>query len=168
MRQPLELLIDRYQKNLFAAAFNVCANAQDAEDVVQDTFLQYYSTNKQFNDEEHIKAWLLRVAINKAKDVTRRSRRKNTVSLEELTTDIPFEDPEVETFFDEVMNLPEHYRVAIHLFYYEDMAVKDIANCLQISEGSVKMRLSRGRDLLKERLTEDDDNDRSGKIQKCG
>lgn len=43
MRQPLELLIDRYQKNLFAAAFNVCANAQDAEDVVQDTFLQYYS-----------------------------------------------------------------------------------------------------------------------------
>ena len=168
MRQPLELLIDRYQKNLFAAAFNVCANAQDAEDVVQDTFLQYYSANKQFNDEEHIKAWLLRVAINKAKDLTRRSRRKNTVSLEELTTDIPFEDPEVETFFDEVMNLPEHYRVAIHLFYYEDMAVKDIANCLQISEGSVKMRLSRGRDLLKERLTEDDDNDRSGKIQKCG
>ena len=168
MRQPLELLIDRYQKNLFAAAFNVCANAQDAEDVVQDTFLQYYSANKQFSDEEHIKAWLLRVAINKAKDMTRRSRRKNTVSLEELTTDIPFEDPEVETFFDEVMNLPEHYRVAIHLFYYEDMAVKDIANCLQISEGSVKMRLSRGRDLLKERLTEDDDNDRSGKIQKCG
>ena len=168
MRQPLELLIDRYQKNLFAAAFNVCANAQDAEDAVQDTFLQYYSTNKQFNDEEHIKAWLLRVAINKAKDVTRRSRRKNTVSLEELTTDIPFEDPEVETFFDEVMNLSEKYRVAIHLFYYEDMAVKDIANCLQISEGSVKMRLSRGRDLLKERLTEDDDNDRSGKIQKCG
>jgi RNA polymerase sigma-70 factor (ECF subfamily) len=168
MRLSLELLIDRYQKNLFAAALNVCANAQDAEDVVQDTFLQYYSANKQFNDEEHIKAWLLRVAINKAKDVTRRSRRKNTVSLEDLNEDIPFEDPEVETFFDEVMSLPEKYRVAIHLFYYEDMAVKDIANCLQISEGNVKMRLSRGRDLLKERLTEDDDNDRSGKIQKCG
>lgn len=168
MRQSLELLIERYQKNLFAAAYNVCANAQDAEDVVQDTFIQYYSTNKQFNDEEHIKAWLLRVAINKAKDVTRRFRWKNTVSLEDLSTDIPFEDPEVETFFDEVMKLPEKYRVAIHLFYYEDMAVKDIADCLQISEGSVKMRLSRGRDLLKERLTEDDDNDRSRKIQKCG
>ena len=168
MRQPLELLIDRYQKNLFAAAYNVCANAQDAEDVVQDTFLQYYSTNKQFNDEEHIKAWLLRVAINKAKDAARRYRWKNTVSLEDLTEEIPFEDPETESFFDEVMRLPEKYRVAIHLFYYEDMAVKDIANCLQISEGSVKMRLSRGRDLLKERLTEDDDDDRSGKIQKCG
>ena len=168
MRQSLELLIDRYQKNLFAAAFNVCANAQDAEDAVQDTFLQYYSTNKQFNDEEHIKAWLLRVAINKAKDAARRYRWKNTVSLEDLTEEIPFEDPEVESFFDEVMRLPEKYRVAIHLFYYEDMAVKDIAQCLRISEGSVKMRLSRGRDLLKERLTEDDDNDRSGKIQKCG
>lgn len=168
MRQSLELLIDRYQKNLFAAAFNVCANAQDAEDAVQDTFLQYYSTNKQFNDEEHIKAWLLRVAINKAKDAARRYRWKNTVSLEELTEEIPFEDPEAESFFDEVMRLPEKYRVAIHLFYYEDMAVKDIAQCLRISEGSVKMRLSRGRDLLKERLTEDDDNDRSGKIQKCG
>ena len=168
MRQSLELLIERYQKNLFAAAYNVCANAQDAEDVVQDTFLQYYSANKQFTDEEHIKAWLLRVAINKAKDVTRRFRRKNTVSLEELCEDIPFEDPEVETFFDEVMNLPEKYRVAIHLFYYEDMAVREIADCLNISEGSVKMRLSRGRDLLKERLTEDDDNDRARKIQACG
>lgn len=168
MRQPLELLIDRYQKNLFAAAYNVCANAQDAEDVVQDTFLQYYSINKQFNDEEHIKAWLLRVAINKAKDVTRRSRWKSTVPLEDLKEDIPFEDPEIETFFDEVMSLPEKYRVAIHLFYYEDMAVKDIADCLKISEGSVKMRLSRARDLLKERLTEDDDDDRSGKIQMCG
>ena len=168
MRLPLELLIDRYQKNLFAAAYNVCANAQDAEDVVQDTFLQYYCTNKQFNDEEHIKAWLLRVAINKAKDAARRFRWKNTVSLEDLNEDIPFEDPEVETLFVEVMRLPEKYRVAIHLFYYEDMAVKDIAECLQISEGSVKMRLSRGRDLLKQKLTEDEDNDRSGKIQKCG
>ena len=168
MRQSLELLIERYQKNLFAAAYNVCANAQDAEDVVQDTFLQYYSVNKQFNDEEHIKAWLLRVAINKAKDVTRRSRWKSTVSLEDINEDIPFEDPEVETFFDEVMKLPEKYRVAIHLFYYEDMAVKDIADCLKISEGSVKMRLSRARDLLKERLTEDDDHDRSRKIQACG
>ena len=121
-----------------------------------------------FNDEEHIKAWLLRVAINKAKDAARRYRWKNTVSLEDLTEEIPFEDPETESFFDEVMRLPEKYRVAIHLFYYEDMAVKDIAQCLRISEGSVKMRLSRGRDLLKERLTEDDDNDRSGKIQKCG
>ena len=152
MRLPLELLIDRYQKNLFAAAYNVCANAQDAEDVVQDTFLQYYSTNKQFNDEEHIKAWLLRVAINKAKDVTRRFRWKNAVSLEDLNEDIPFEDPEVETFFDEVMKLPEKYRVAIHLFYYEEMSVREIAQCLGITEQNVKTRLSRARDQLREKM----------------
>lgn len=155
MRQPLELLIKRYQKNLFTAAFNICANYADAEDVVQDTFVQYYLSDKQFHDEEHLKAWLLRVAINKAKDVSRSFFRRRTVPLEALGEDIPFEAPDDENCFREVMRLPEKYRIVIHLFYYEDMAVKEIASLLHISEGSVKMRLSRGRDCLKTMITEE-------------
>ena len=65
MRIATEVLVEKYKDHLFAAAFNVCKNAADADDVVQDTFLQYHTTNRQFENEQHIRAWLIRVAINK-------------------------------------------------------------------------------------------------------
>lgn len=67
MRQPVQELIERYQNNLYAIAFNICKNQADAEDVVQDTLIQYYTTSKDFEDEQHIRAWLIRIVINKAK-----------------------------------------------------------------------------------------------------
>ena len=83
MRQSLEELIEAYQKSLYAAAFNICRNTDDANDVVQDTFIQYYTTKKQFQDEEHLKAWLLRVAINRAKDISRSFWKKNRLAIED-------------------------------------------------------------------------------------
>jgi RNA polymerase sigma-70 factor (ECF subfamily) len=68
MKPSVEILIDNYRSNLYATAFNVCKNRQDAEDVVQDTFIQYLSQKKDFESEQHIRAWLIRVAINKAKN----------------------------------------------------------------------------------------------------
>ena len=67
MKQPIQELIERYQSNLYAVAFNVCKNAEDAQDVVQDTFIQYHTSKKDFESEQHIRAWLIRVTINKAK-----------------------------------------------------------------------------------------------------
>lgn len=64
MRQTIQELVERYQNSLYAVAFNVCKNQQDAEDAVQDTFLQYYNSKKEFESEQHIRAWLIRVAIN--------------------------------------------------------------------------------------------------------
>ena len=61
MRIATEVLVEKYKDHLFAAAFNVCKNAADADDVVQDTFLQYHTTNRQFENEQHIRAWLIRV-----------------------------------------------------------------------------------------------------------
>lgn len=155
MRQPLEILIERYQKSLYAAAFNICQNADDANDVVQDTLIQYHTSTKQFHDEEHLKAWLLRVAINQAKDLTRSFWRKNKISLEEYTDTIPFTSPENSELFEEVMHLPQKYRIVIHLHYYEDLSVKEIAEILGTGESAVKMRLSRGRDLLRNVLKGD-------------
>lgn len=123
MRLPTQELFEKYQNNLYAVAFNVCKNAEDAEDVVQDTFIQYYSFKKQFDNEQHIRAWLIRVAINKAKN----------------------------------MNLPEKYRIVIHLFYFEDYTIHEIAKILKLSEGNV--RLSRARSLLREKLQEEWEND---------
>lgn len=160
MRQPVQELFVRYRNSLYAAAFNVCKNAQDAEDAVQDTFIQYYSSKKEFDNEQHIRAWLIRAAINKAKNTNRTFWKKNRTSLEEYMETLAFETPESEELFGAVMNLPGKYRIVIHLFYYEDYAIREIASILNISENNVKVRLSRGRLLLKEKLKEEWENDK--------
>lgn len=156
MRQSLEELIEAYQKSLYAAAFNICRNTDDANDVVQDTFIQYYTTKKQFQDEEHLKAWLLRVAINRAKDISRSFWKKNRLSIEDYADVVPFESREETGLFEAVMRLPEKYREVIHLYYYEDLSIKETARILRITEGSVKMRLSRGRSFLRDVFKEEE------------
>ena len=156
MRQSLEELIEAYQKSLYAAAFNICRNTADANDVVQDPFIQYYTTKKQFQDEEHLKAWLLRVAINRAKDISRSFWKKNRLSIEDYADAVPFESREETGLFEAVMRLPEKYREVIHLYYYEDLSIKETARILRITEGSVKMRLSRGRSFLRDVFKEEE------------
>lgn len=160
MKQSTQELVTLYQSSLFAAAFNVCKNAQDAEDVVQDTFIQYYISNKEFDSEQHIRAWLIRVAINKAKNVNRTFWRQNKLSLEDYMESLTFETPEDEHLFETVMSLPEKYRIVIHLFYYEDYAVSEIADILKLSQSNVKVRLSRGREMLRKILKEEWDDDK--------
>ena len=155
MRIPVQELVEMYKNNIYAAAFNICKSAADAEDVVQETFLQYYMTKKEFDDEKHIRYWILRVAINKAKNIQSSFRRKNEMSLEDYVETLTFETPESRELFEEVMKLPEKYRVVIHLFYYEDYSIKEIAKILRVTESSVKVRLSRGRAKLKDALKED-------------
>lgn len=160
MRKPVQELIERYQDNLYAVAFNVCKNAEDAEDVVQDTFIQYHTSKKNFENEQHIRAWLIRVAINKAKNMNHTFWRQHKLSLEDYMETLTFETPESENLFETVMKLPEKYRIVIHLFYYEDYAIREIADILKISESNVKVRLSRGRTLLKEALQEEWEDDK--------
>lgn len=154
MKPPVEGLVKKYRNNLYAAAFSVCRNAQDAEDVVQDTFIQYMMQKKPFESEEHIRAWLLRVAINKAKNKCSAFFRKNTIPLEDYMETLTFETQESSELFEAVMNLPEKYRIVIHLFYYEDYSVKEIAEILKVTQSNVKVRLSRGRESLRSTLKE--------------
>lgn len=94
MKPAVETLIETYRNNLYVAAFQVCRNAQDAEDVVQDTFIQYWTQNKEFESQEHIRAWLLRVAINKAKNKARSFFRRNAVPLEDYMQTLTFDSEE--------------------------------------------------------------------------
>lgn len=165
MRLPLETVIETNQKSLYAAAFNVCKNAEDAEDILQETFLAYHLSAKQFQTEEHLRAWLLRVAINKAKDVTRSFWRRNRQTLEDYTEGLVFPNEESKELFGAVMNLPEKYRTVIHLYYYEDYSTREIAGILRLSEANVRVRLSRGRTLLKGELKEGWNDDEQGEIQ---
>lgn len=159
MKIETEVLVERFRDNLFSVAFNVCGNAADAEDVVQETFLRYHTTSKQFDSEAHIRAWLLRVSINKAKNVNRAFRRRPVVPLEDYMESLSFESQGAQDLFEQVMKLPEKYRVVLHLFYYEDYAVREIAKILGESESNVKTRLSRARKLLKNYLKEEWNDD---------
>ncbi len=154
MKQAVEVVVELYERSLYAVAFNVCKNAQDAEDVVQDTFLRYFSHKKEFASEEHIKAWLIRVAINRAKTRLSQLWRRPTIPLEEYMESLSFPSDEASELFEAVMNLPDKYRVVLHLFYYESYSVQDMADILKITESNVKKRLSRGRAALRETLKE--------------
>ncbi|MEY8332808.1 sigma-70 family RNA polymerase sigma factor [Lachnospiraceae bacterium 47-T17] len=155
MKQPINELVERYRDNLFAVAFHVCKNAADADDVVQDTFLQYYLTGKKFENEQHIRAWLIRVAINRAKNVSRSFWRQHKQPLEEYMGTLAFETPQDQELFEAVMGLPEKYRIVIHLYYYEDFSIHEIAAALKLTESNVKTRLSRGRGMLRKALKEE-------------
>ena len=96
----IEELVERYEYSLYAVAFNVCKNQQDAEDAVQDTFLQYYNSKKEFESEQHIRAWLIRVAIIKAMMKNQSFWRKNKTSLGDYMETLVFETPESEHLFE--------------------------------------------------------------------
>ena len=152
MRMETQALAETYRDRLFAAAFQVCGNAADAADAAQEALLRYHISEKQFESEQHIRAWLLRVAINCAKNVSRSFFRRNTVPLEDYMDSLEFDSGESREIFREVMNLPETYRLVIHLYYYEDYSVAEIGRILGLTESNVKVRLSRGRQLLKKAL----------------
>ena len=151
---------ERYKDTIFRIALNYCKNCTDADDITQNVLIRCYKSNKAFDSEEHLRNWLIRVAINKAKNTNRTFWKKNRTSLEEYMETLAFETPESEELFGAVMNLPGKYRIVIHLFYYEDYAIREIAGILNISENNVKVRLSRGRLLLKEKLKEEWENDK--------
>ncbi len=155
MRRSVDEAFQKYGDRVFSAAFSICRCREDADDVVQDTFLKYYLQNRDYIDDTHLKAWLLRVAVNRAKDISRTFWRKNRVSWEEYMDELEFAQPEDRSLFQAVMRLPERYRTVIHLFYYEEYSVQEIASILGRSQGTVKSQLSRGRQLLKTMLTED-------------
>ncbi len=155
MRLSTEETLTKYKDRLFTIALNICQNPADADDAVQDVFIKYYSLNKEFDDETHLKAWLIRVTINRAKDITSSFWRKHRETLEEYMETLVFEEPEDGRLFEAVIKLPEKYRIAIHLYYYEEYSVREIADILKSRESTVKSQLSRGRKLLREKLKEE-------------
>lgn len=159
MKLSVDEAYEKYADRVFGAAFSVCRNQADADDVTQDTFIRYYSRSQDYEDESHIRAWLLRVAINRAKDITSSFWRKNKVTWEEYMDELVFPEPEDNRLFEAVMQLPEKYRIVIHLFYYEEYSISEIAKLLRSREGTVKSQLSRGRKLLKNMLMEDWNDD---------
>ena len=149
----IENIIRRYQNTIFRIAFTYCRNKSDAEDIAQEVFLRYLKYNKDFETEEHLKAWLIRVAVNLSKDLLRSSWMSKTDSISKHEN-LFAEDQEKSEIYYAIMSLSEKYRSVIFLYYYEDYDVKEIAEILDRSETAVQTQLRRARAILKQKLNE--------------
>lgn len=153
--QAKQLLCKKYQSMLYRVAFSNLRNRADAEDAVQETFLRYFKGNQEFESEEHAKAWFLRVTLNICHDMTRSAWMQKIVSIEELPEwkqDFQVPYVEMDETLWQVLELPITYRNPLYLFYYEDYSIREIGEILGMQENTVKTRLRRGRELLKEKL----------------
>lgn len=132
---------------LFKICLVILGNEQDAQDAIQDTFYRYLYTQPEFSDEEHEKAWLIRVAVNISKDMRRFQQRHPKVSMEQLED--YYQSPKEGEILEELLRLPYKLKTVIYLHYIEGYQVKEIASMLNISQAAVKKRLQRGREQLK-------------------
>ena len=146
-------IITEYFDMVYHLALSQTKDKAHADDVVQEVFLRFIKSDKEFTDKEHIKAWLIRVTINTAKDMLKSSERKNLSICEDiLYNQIDDSQNTDNSVLECVFNLEEKYRIIIHLYYYEEYSLKEIASILQLPLATVGTRLSRGRKILKTML----------------
>lgn len=141
----------RYIDTVYRVAFNYIKSAADADDVTQNVFLKLLQERKGFESDEHVKNWLIRVAINECKNLTR-SKWWRQESFEDYAATLTFDTPARSDLFYAVMELPKRYRLPIYLYYYEEYSTQDIADILKVPKSTVCTQLKRGRELLKEAL----------------
>lgn len=169
--------VKTYTDIVYRTALSYTKAAQDAEDVTQTVFMKLIEAKDEFEDEEHLRRWLIRVAVNECKNLwksfwrrsvglfgftdedaqepydfkghTERGRRRG------MPPKVPeFEELSQSALYEAVMALPKDYRIVVHLFYYEDYRTAEIAKLLHIREQTVRTRLVRARNKLKQRLEE--------------
>ena len=144
----------RYRNTIYRISFNYFKNPHDAEDAVQDVLLKLYTSKKNFESDNHIRNWIIRITINHCKNILRMPWRRKNVTLDDVVEyKMVYTESENE-LLTEVLQLPEKYRLILYLFYYEEYSGKEIAELLHLSESVVTTRLSRGRSQLKLKLRE--------------
>ena len=144
--RQFEAVYDACGAAVYRLAMVYLGRHADAEDVTQETFLRLLYRSPTFADEAHQKRWLLQVTANLCRDQLRGFWRKRVTELEDTLPAAPSEELEA---LDAVMALSEQYKLPIHLHYYEGYSVAEIGEILHLGQSAVKMRLKRGRELLK-------------------
>lgn len=150
-----EKAVDTYADNVYRIAYSYTYTKVDSEDVLQNVFLKLFQTEQNFESNEHIKRWLIRVAVNECHNL-HRSFWKNKIHLSEI------EKPERDLSSDSeidlhnaLLKLPAEYRIIVHMYYYEGYKTKEISKILQLEEATVRTRLARSRNKLKKLLKEE-------------
>ncbi len=146
-------VIEYYSNMVYRLAFARTGTKHDAEDVYEEVFLRYLKKKPQFESEEHRKAWFLRVTVNCSNTFLSSVWQKRTGALNE---EIPFTQKEHQDLYRELQCLSPKYRDVIHLFYYEELSVEEIARILNRKPSTVRTQLTRAREQLRGMLKEED------------
>lgn len=148
----IEQLVSTYSAIVFRTAYTYCRQSSDAEDLTQDVFLTLIQKKPTFESEEHLKAWLLRVTMNKAKNHLKKDWFRRREAEPEDLHYLPEESMEM---VQAMLKLDVHYRVVLHLYYYLGYNIQEIAKLMKKQPATIGTRLKRGRDALKKILGED-------------
>jgi RNA polymerase sigma-70 factor, ECF subfamily len=156
-----EIMI-KYGQDILHLVFSYVKNKALAEDLTQDIFVKCYNSLHTYNKKSKLRTWLWRIAINHCKDYIKSWYNKNVIVIDEQihTTfkqtenveETVIQKDEDEQLTSAVMNLPIKYREVIFLFYYEELSIKEIAEITEIKENTVKTRLRRAKEILREEL----------------
>lgn len=156
-RENLPDILELYADMVMRIAYQNVKNIADAEDICQEVFLKLLELNKSFESEEHIKAFIIRITINKCKDYYKSNWFKRRVNLKEegIISDKGVVEKEGnESIIESIMELPLNYRNVIYLYYFEGYSVKEIGEILKKKEGTIKTWLGRARQKLKIMISE--------------
>ena len=156
-----EEVIKRNSETVYRLAYSLVRTQSDADDIYQEVFLRYVRKSPVFDSTEHEKAWFMRVTINCCKNFWKSPwiQRRSVLEKDVLEKEAVCEDKdENQLLIDIVKQLPEKYRVVIHLFYYEDLSIKEIAKITKSQASTVRTRLTRARRLLQRWLKEEGDD----------
>lgn len=147
--QYLKEIIEKHSDMVYRIALTRCESIENAEDIFQDVFVKFSEKMPKFQNEEHEKAWFIRVTINLSKNLKKSAWNNKIIELDE---NIIFETKEELDIFKTVCELPQNYKTVIYLLYYEGYKVKEISELMKTKEGTIKTWLSRAREMLKEKL----------------
>ncbi|MDR1355621.1 MAG: sigma-70 family RNA polymerase sigma factor [Propionibacteriaceae bacterium] len=151
-------VIARYQGLVYRIALTHTRCVGDADDVFQDVFLAYHRRHPVFGTEQQCKAWFITATLNCARHQASTSWRTRVVPLRPEDADrlapavFSFRTEMQDAVFAALAELPEQYRSVLHLFYFENLPIAQIAQVLELAEGAVKMRLSRARNMMRDTM----------------
>lgn len=149
----VENILDEYGNNILRLAYSYLHNMSDAEDILQDTMIQLLNKKPKFANNDHEKAWLLRVTTNLSKNRIKYNFIRKTDELDEMLVQECRED--LSFIWKAIKELPPKYSEVIHLFHYEGYSTSQISEILNKKESTVRSNLSRGRAKLKDILKEE-------------
>ncbi|MEY8317596.1 RNA polymerase sigma factor [Oscillospiraceae bacterium 50-58] len=143
--------VEAYADAIFRLCLTYSLTREDAQDICQDIFLTLLEDDRQFEDGEHEKAFVLRCAVNACKDLLKSAGRRRTVSMDQAEL-LPAPEREDSGLPEAIRALPRHYGAALYLFYYEGYSLDEIARLCGCTPAAARKRLSRARKLLAKRL----------------
>lgn len=153
--REFEEIYHRYKQMLFRIAYSYVKNTEDAEDLVQEAFVKRLYQAPDFLSEEHEKRWMIRIMVNLSKNLVLSFWHRNRTSVDEVPEQADWQLSRRESdLLREVLELPDKCKAPISLHYYEGYTCREIAEILGCKESTVKMRLKKGRELLKIELLE--------------